>query len=392
MKEKQRQELTSFLQSCEIFKDLSYDEVVLLLPFTQAMEFKKGDWIIKEGDIGQNIYLIKTGQVEVVKKEGEYGYLQRLDELGPGEWVGEMAYFEEGKRSASIRALDKVEVVVLSFEGLRTSAVGELFYPKVVKHLAKRISQRLRKTGENLIVTLTEKLKLVKATSQISRAIIHLLILFALFINASKLVAANVEEFPILNILFPSLTALAFGLSSAWLIRSSDYSLNFYGLTLDRWGRHTIEAIVMSIPFIGLVTLIKFGLIYFVSDFRNLSLFESPFHGQKIEDYFFYIVLYLLLVPVQELVARSFLQSCFRNFFHGHHRSFLAILTSNLLFEMTHTMHHLTFAVSTFCFGFFWGYLFERQKSLVGVCVSHALIGSWVFFVLDYEDIFKVLG
>lgn len=386
------QGLITFLKSCEIFSNLSHDELVLMLPFIRVMTFEKGEWILKEGDVGQNLYLIKKGQVEVVKSEKEHGHIEQLDVLGPGEWVGEMAYFEQGKRSASVRALDKVEVLVLLVEDLRSSSVGEMFYPKIVKHLTKRISQRLRKTGDNLLASVTEKLRLVKASNQISSAIIHLMMLFALFINISKVVISNAEEFPTLNVLFPSISILAFGASVVWLIKISDYPLSFYGLTLEKWQRHALEGVIFSIPLLAFITLLKWGLIYFVSEFEDLRIFDSPFKHVSVGDMLLYVGIYLLLIPLQELVARGFLQSCFRNFFQGPYRAFFAILTSNLFFEMPHTIHHLSFAIATFCFGFFWGYLFERQKSLVGVCVSHALVGAWVFFILNYEIMFEAVG
>lgn len=386
------QGLITFLKSCEIFTNLSHDELVLMLPFIRVMTFEKGEWVLKEGDVGQNLYLVKKGKVEVVKSEKEHGHIEQLDVLGPGEWVGEMAYFEGGKRSASVRALEKVEILVLLVEDLRSSSVGEVFYPKIVKHLTTRISQRLRKTGDSLLDSVTEKLRLVKASNQLSSAIIHLMILFALFINISKVVVSNAEEFPTLNVLFPSISILAFGASAIWLIRTSDYPLSFYGLTFDKWHKQAWEGLLWTIPLLVFVTFLKWGLIFFVPEFEDLWLFDSPFKHVRIGDMLFYVGIYLVLVPLQELVARGFLQSCFRNFFQGPYRVFFAILTSNLFFEMPHTIHHLSFAIATFCFGIFWGYMFERQKSLVGVCVSHALVGAWVFFVLNYEVMFDAVG
>lgn len=384
--------LIEFLKKSDIFADFKDEEILLLLPYIRIMEFSRGDWLIKEGDTGQHLYLIKSGQVEIVKKEEEWGYFQRLDVLGAGEWLGEMAHFEEGKRSASVRALDKVEVIVLLTDELRSSKVGDLFYPKIIRHLTRRISERLRKTGDSLITSLTEKLKLIRSSNQISSALVHIMILFALYINIAKVLLARADEFPTLSVLFPSIAAIAFGLSACWLIRASDYPLSFYGLTMENWKRHALEGLLVSIPIIVLITLIKWGLIHFVSDFSDISIFESPFEDASFMKAFFFITLYLSLVPLQELVARSFLQSCFRDFFQGRYRAFFAILTANLLFEMTHTVHNMSFALSAFFLGFFWGYLFERQKSIVGVCVSHTLIGGWVLFVLNYELVFRAIG
>ncbi len=386
------EEIIPFLKSSELFQDFSEGELTLLISFVRFRTFNEGDWIIKEGEVGQNLYLIKTGRVEIVKKDEEYNSYTRLEVLGPGEWVGEMAFFEQEKRSASIRALGKVEVVILMLEDLRASEQEEHFYPKIIKQLSKRISQRLRKTDDSLIVSLTEKLKLVKASNQASDALIHIMIWFALFINLAKVLALHAKQFPVVAFVFPTLSILVFGVSSAWLIRKSDYPLSFYGLTTHKWFRHTIEAIAYTIPLLILVTLIKYVLIHTVSDFKRLDLFVFTQKGKGFYGYIFLWVMYLVFVPVQELTARSFLQSCFRNIFHGKYRAFFAILTSNLLFEMAHTIEYLSFAISTFCFGIFWGYLFEKQQSIVGACVSHAILGAWVFFALDYDPVFAIIG
>ena len=298
-----------------------------------------------------------------------------------------MAHFEQETRSASLKALDRVELFVLDLEKIPRE---DPTYAKILLYLSKGMSQRLRRASENLTRSLIEKLKLTKAGNQISEAIIHIMILFGLFINLSKVVTP--ERFPHLFSVFPSLSILAFGLSSIYLIKTSEYPLCFYGLTFEKWWRHVVEAFMITLPILAVITLIKFFLIMGVHDFRKLQLFVFIPKKIAIEDYSFFLSTYLMLVPVQELVSRSFLQSCFRNFFHGRYRAFFAILTSNLLFEMAHTIHHLSFAIASFGFGIFWGYLFEKQKSIIGVCISHALIGAWTFFILDLDAVFKIMG
>ncbi|HGC5656427.1 hypothetical protein SFB48_01050 [Legionella pneumophila] len=47
-----------------------------------------------------------------------------------------------------------------------------------------------------------------------------------------------------------------------------------------------------------------------------------------------------------------------------------------------HTHLGLTFASLTFIAGLFWGWLFHRQKSLLGVSVSHVILGVWSLFIV----------
>ncbi|WP_230306266.1 CPBP family intramembrane glutamic endopeptidase, partial [Legionella pneumophila] len=102
------------------------------------------------------------------------------------------------------------------------------------------------------------------------------------------------------------------------------------------------------------------------------------------EYYFAMIFLYSLFAPIQELMARSALQSTFFHFLPGGKlfRQWNGIFLSNLIFATMHTHLGLTFASLTFIAGLFWGWLFHRQKSLLGVSVSHVILGVWSLFIV----------
>ncbi|HAT9447444.1 TPA: CPBP family intramembrane metalloprotease, partial [Legionella pneumophila subsp. pneumophila] len=84
------------------------------------------------------------------------------------------------------------------------------------------------------------------------------------------------------------------------------------------------------------------------------------------------------------LMARSALQSTFFHFLPGEKlfRQWNGIFLSNLIFATMHTHLGLTFASLTFIAGLFWGWLFHRQKSLLGVSVSHVILGVWSLFIV----------
>jgi membrane protease YdiL (CAAX protease family) len=49
---------------------------------------------------------------------------------------------------------------------------------------------------------------------------------------------------------------------------------------------------------------------------------------------------------------------------------------------MTHLHMSFLFATLAFLPGLFWGWLFSRRRNLVGVTLSHAVVGGYVFFIL----------
>ena len=76
------------------------------------------------------------------------------------------------------------------------------------------------------------------------------------------------------------------------------------------------------------------------------------------------------------------MQSSFHEFLSGPRSGFWAVLLSTLMFTQIHL--HLTpgYAIAVFFPSLFWGALYARHRTLVGVSVSHILIGVYVAFFL----------
>ena len=72
--------------------------------------------IVTEGDIGQRLYVIQRGEVDVLRCDGDGAPEVKLATLGPGEHFGELAVFEGSRRSATVRARTRVEVLSLGRE------------------------------------------------------------------------------------------------------------------------------------------------------------------------------------------------------------------------------------------------------------------------------------
>lgn len=99
------------LQKYEFLKDCTPLFLRFLLDELQCEMFKPGDVIIKEGDVGDKIYLLRRGEVEILVGLD----LRKVADLKEGVAFGEMALFEtSGKRSATVRATDLCDCRTLS--------------------------------------------------------------------------------------------------------------------------------------------------------------------------------------------------------------------------------------------------------------------------------------
>lgn len=84
---------------------LAAPDLQAIRPFTHAIPFNTGDLIFNEGDEADFIYFIESGRVSVFLQK--FTSRQELCVLGSGDYFGEMAVLNNGKRSASVSALEK---------------------------------------------------------------------------------------------------------------------------------------------------------------------------------------------------------------------------------------------------------------------------------------------
>ena len=88
-----------------LFSDMSREDLEKLATFSFSKSYGPAELIIEEGRTGNGLYVIRSGQVEVVKGLNSDNP-QRLAVLGQGEVFGEMALLDEWPRSASVRTLE----------------------------------------------------------------------------------------------------------------------------------------------------------------------------------------------------------------------------------------------------------------------------------------------
>ena len=90
------------MSQMQFLENLSDDLVQTIIRNADEIDFKSGDVLVKEGDRGQDIYLIARGTVQAVLDFDGNDVI--IDELGIGAFFGEMAWATEAPRFATIRA------------------------------------------------------------------------------------------------------------------------------------------------------------------------------------------------------------------------------------------------------------------------------------------------
>jgi CRP-like cAMP-binding protein len=112
------------LASVELFRDIDREDLETLAKIVVVREFKQGEVIVSEGDPGLALYIISKGRAEVLKGRLGFGQEQVIITFGPGDFFGEMALFDDQPRSASVRALEDTECLVMSKWDLKTAIMA----------------------------------------------------------------------------------------------------------------------------------------------------------------------------------------------------------------------------------------------------------------------------
>ena len=133
------------LKKIPLFRHLTYQELVKVLNITYLEAHEGGAVIIKEGDSGEELYIVLAGRV-TVSRGG-----QEIVELHPGVHFGEMALVDQSPRSASVKAKETTRLLVVQRRSFYTLIRKEpVLAVKLLWSFVQVLSRRLRETNEQL--------------------------------------------------------------------------------------------------------------------------------------------------------------------------------------------------------------------------------------------------
>ncbi len=138
------------LANTAIFRDLNDDELRQVARICDVVKMKWGEYVFREGDEGDRLFLIADGAVRISRNVPGTGE-EAITVLKKGECFGEMAMLDPSTRSTDAIVDSRCELLTITredFEGLLEADL-ELAY-KVLRAIIRLLSERLRKTNENL--------------------------------------------------------------------------------------------------------------------------------------------------------------------------------------------------------------------------------------------------
>jgi CRP-like cAMP-binding protein len=124
---------TKRLHDVPLFAGLRRQDLAKVAQCADEVDIRAGEVLARQGDVGREFFVIETGRAEVTKGD------DRVAEVGPGDFFGEMALISEERRTATVTALEPMTCVVMSgqaFRGLKRNQ------PEVYETVRAEIARR----------------------------------------------------------------------------------------------------------------------------------------------------------------------------------------------------------------------------------------------------------
>ena len=130
-----------------LFKRLEPHELEHLAEDVDQVNYKAGETIFNEHDLGDGLYVVETGSVRIWVMDEDVHEVT-LAELKPGDFFGELAVLDRGERSSSATALTDTHLHKLSSDAFQQFLIE---HPDAAVDVICEIAQRMRQT--NLLVS-----------------------------------------------------------------------------------------------------------------------------------------------------------------------------------------------------------------------------------------------
>jgi CRP/FNR family cyclic AMP-dependent transcriptional regulator len=139
-------EVVELLARVPVLSTLEREDLERIADLAVPREFEPGQVVFREGDASDTCYIVRTGRARAVREHAG-GRTLTLATFGPGDIFGELALFEDERRSATVEAIELCSVVAVLGPDMRRLMVE---HPGISARLVIALGRRLRETNERL--------------------------------------------------------------------------------------------------------------------------------------------------------------------------------------------------------------------------------------------------
>jgi CRP-like cAMP-binding protein len=139
-------DIVSLLEKVPVFEALGSDDLRRVAEVAVPRHFAAGQVIFREGDASDTCYIVRTGHARAVRENTD-GRTIALAHFGPGDIFGELAMFDDERRSATVEGLDDLHAIAIAGSDMRR-LLRE--HSDISAKLVVALGRRLREANERL--------------------------------------------------------------------------------------------------------------------------------------------------------------------------------------------------------------------------------------------------
>jgi CRP/FNR family transcriptional regulator, cyclic AMP receptor protein len=140
------EDTTALLARVPIFSTLVEEDLARVAEVAVPRRFEAGEVVFREGDQSATCYVVRSGQARAVRDHPD-GRTITLATFGPGDIFGELALFDDERRSATVESLGQTELIAILGGDMRR-LLGQ--HPQIAVKLLVALGRRLRETNARL--------------------------------------------------------------------------------------------------------------------------------------------------------------------------------------------------------------------------------------------------
>jgi CRP-like cAMP-binding protein len=139
-----RQAALASLRQMSLFREVDPEHLVPIVPLARNQSYGPGEVVVHQGDEGNSVFSISAGFLKVAFSSPS-GSHSTLTLMGPGEIFGELSLLDGGRRSATVTALTRCELIAID----RGPFLATLrAHPQVGIAVMEVVARRLRRLSE----------------------------------------------------------------------------------------------------------------------------------------------------------------------------------------------------------------------------------------------------
>jgi CRP/FNR family cyclic AMP-dependent transcriptional regulator len=140
------EEVVELLGGVPVFSTLVAEDLQRIAQFAVPREFEPGEVVFREGDASDTCYVVRDGRARALRTHTD-GRTLTLATFGPGDIFGELALFEDERRSATVEAIEQTGTVAVLGPDMRRLMAE---HAEISSRLVIALGRRLRETNERL--------------------------------------------------------------------------------------------------------------------------------------------------------------------------------------------------------------------------------------------------